>query len=271
MRPRSFSLIVFLLPIIYSHSSAAIDFDHQHHAWAAVLKEYVQFRGNESKVDYGRLRAKPEQLSEYLATVEGVTPSSFDKFSRQEKLSFLINAYNALTVKLIIDNYPVKSIKDIGGLFSSPWKKQFFKLLGKQRTLDEIEHELIRPKFEEPRIHFALVCASIGCPPLQKEPFLADRLEKQLENSAVNFLRDSSKNRVDIKQGKLELSSIFKWYGSDFVKIFGSVEAFIATRITESREVQESIRLKKVEVSYLPYDWGLNDATTTCTDKVCKR
>lgn len=255
----------------YGHSSTAGQFDHQHQLWSNILKEFVQTRGNESRVDYARLKAKPSQLNEYITIIEGTSQTEFENFSQNEKLSFLINAYNALTVKLIVDHYPVKSIKDLGGIFSSPWKKEFFKLLGKKRTLDEIEHELIRPKFNEPRIHFALVCASIGCPPLRSEPFIADHIEKQLENSAVNFLKDSGKNKVDIKQGRLELSSIFKWYGEDFVKVYGSVENYISTRITEVKQEQEAIRMKKLTISFLPYDWNLNDSKANCSEKVCKR
>lgn len=267
-----FSTFILLTSLIFVvEPSFASQFDHRHQVWAAILKEFVQVKGSESRVDYGRLKTKPAALTEYLSTLEATTQNDFEKFSRQEKLSFLINAYNALTVKLVIDHYPVKSIKDIGGLFSSPWKKKFFSLLGRERTLDEIEHELIRPKFDEPRIHFALVCASVGCPPLRGEPFVADQLENQLENSAINFLKDSSKNRFDAAKGKLELSSIFKWYGSDFTKIFGSIEAFVATRISDLQKEQEAIRTKKVDVSYLAYDWSLNDAKTNCTEKVCKR
>lgn len=269
---KQISFFGLLIALIFNiEASFAGQFDHRHQTWATVLKEFVQVRGSESRVDYNRLKAKPKTLADYLASLESISEHDFEKFNRQEKLAFLINAYNAFTVKLIVDHYPVKSIKDIGGMFSSPWKMKFFRLVGRERTLDELEHELIRPKFDEPRIHFALVCASLGCPPLRGEPFVADQLEKQLENSTVNFLKDSSKNRLDTVKGKLELSSIFKWYGSDFTKVFGSVEAFIATRLTDIAKEQEAIRTKKFDFSYLDYDWNLNDSKTICTDKVCKR
>lgn len=235
-------------------------FDHSHSTWTEVLAQNVVKSGPESRVKYGKLKSNATTLTRYLQSLEKVSKAEFDGFTESQKLAFLINAYNAFTIKLVIDNYPITSIKDAGSLFKSPWKKKLFSLFGQERSLDEIEHEMIRPVFNEPRIHFALVCASGGCPPLRPEAFKADKLEAQLEDSAKTFLSDPKKNRYLSKQKRLELSSIFKWYGDDFKNKFSSVEAFVASKITSVREDQEAIKSGKVAITYLEYDWTLNDA-----------
>jgi len=129
----------------------------------------------------------------------------------------------------------------------------------KNKNLDYIEHGLIRKKYNEPRIHFALVCASVGCPALRREAYIDQKLESQLEDAAVRFLSDKSKNRYLPESHRIELSSLFDWYGDDFVKKFGSIESFIATRMTTNLEEQKSIRNKSAEIIYLSYDWALNE------------
>lgn len=244
-------------------------FDHSHKLWNDFLHQFVVVKGHESAVKYKQIKenAGPAAgqsaplLQTYLQSLERVTKSEFERFSEKEKLAFLINAYNAYTIKLIIDHYPVKSIKDTGSFLKGPWKIKFFSLLGEERNLDNIEHDMVRKWFQEPRIHFALVCASKGCPALRNEAFTGDKLDQQLEDGARNFLTDSTKNRYVPETRKLELSSIFKWYGDDFVKKFGSLETFLATRITEKPESQKLIREKKASISFLDYDWSLNDAS----------
>lgn len=234
-------------------------FDHGHRQWNDLLKRIVVVDGHESRVNYGKLKSNHQELDAYLKTLEKLKNAEFSRFSESQKLAFLINAYNAFTIKLILDHYPVKSIKDIGSFLKSAWKIKFFTLLDEERHLDSIEHDLIRKKFNEPRIHFALVCASKGCPSLRREAFTENRLEDQLEDVARNFLTDKTKNRYSKATNKLELSSIFKWYGEDFTKKHGSVEAFVATRMTENSEEQAAIRSKRASVSYLDYDWSLNE------------
>lgn len=241
-----------------------LEFDQSHQAWTVYLQKHVRVKGAASTVDYKSIKKDPKELQEYLQSLEAVSQSEFDRFSENEKLAFLINSYNAFTVKLIADHYPVKSIKDIGersfsNPTASPWKEKFFRLFGEERHLDNIEHDMIRERFNEPRIHFAVVCASIGCPALRNEAFVATNVEKQLEDSAQNFLSDTSRNRYSPETKKLELSSIFKWYGSDFPKKYGSLEAFLAPRMTTIPEHQKIIRDKKADVSYLDYDWSLNE------------
>ena len=239
--------------------SSSREFDHSHQAWTMVLQKHVTLKGNASTVNYRQLKNDTQDFTEYLKSIEAVSKADFDKFSENAKLTFLINAYNAFTVKLILDNYPLKSIKDLGGLFSSPWKIKFFKLFGAETHLDNIEHDMIRKWFNEPRIHFAVVCASVGCPALRNEAFTEKDLDKQLESAALNFLQDKNRNRFLSGEKKLELSSIFKWYGGDFVKKHGSLESFIATRITANPEHQSQIRNKQTSISYLDYDWSLNE------------
>ena len=251
-------------------------FDQSHAQWTQILQKLVVIRGHASTVKYGILKNDAASLSSYLNALKSVSVAEFSKFTEDEKLAFLINAYNAFTVKLIVDNYPLKSIRDLGSLISSPWKIKFFTFLGNERHLDNIEHGLIRqdakaiqdiesnirgilPKFNEPRIHFALVCASIGCPALHNEAFIAERLDTQLEDAASNFIADTSRNRYLPENKKLEISSIFKWYGSDFIEKHGSFEAFLATRITSNLEEQRIIANKKATVKFLEYDWSLND------------
>ena len=251
--------LTLLLCLMVRPAFANIDFDHSHRAWTAVLQKSVRISGQASTVDYKRLKGGPTELQEYLNAVSAVSSEAFSRFSEGEKLAFLINSYNAFTVKLIIDHYPVKSIKDIGSILTSPWKLKFFTLLGEQRSLDNIEHDMIRKWFNEPKIHFAVVCASIGCPALRDEAYVASEIDKQLDAASMNFLSDRSRNRYLPDSKKLEISSIFKWYGGDFVKKFGSLEAFLADRVTDIPEQQRIIREKKAALSYLEYDWLLND------------
>ncbi|MGE3759221.1 MAG: DUF547 domain-containing protein [Pseudobdellovibrionaceae bacterium] len=240
-------------------SSTSGRFDQTHSMWTQFLQKHVKKSAHSSTVNYKEIKRDPSKLETYLKALESVSQDEFNRFSNDERLAFLINSYNAFTVKLIVDHYPVKSIKDIGSLFSSPWKKKFFRLLGEERSLDNIEHDMIRKQFNEPRIHFAVNCASVGCPALRDEAFVASGLDKQLEDASVSFLSDKTRNRYNPETKKLELSSIFKWYGSDFPKKYGSLEAFLATRITSNPEYQKLVQEKKVNISYLDYDWSLNE------------
>jgi hypothetical protein len=244
-----------LLPL----SAFATGFDHQFSTWTAFLKKNVTIKGAASTVNYKIIKSDSKDLTSILASFEGVSKPEFDQFSADQKLAFLINSYNAFTVKLIVDNYPIKSIKDAGSVFTNPWKKKFFHLFGEEQNLDGIEHEMIRKWFNEPRIHFAVVCASIGCPALKNEAYVATKLNQQFEDSANLFLSDQSKNHLNIKVQKLELSSIFKWYGGDFEKKFGSVEEFVAAKLTADKSLQDQIRGKKFPITFLDYDWSLNE------------
>lgn len=254
------NLVLFsIMALVFAPAVAANSFDHSHSLWTQILQKHVRLDGAISLVNYKAIQDNPAPLNLYLKSLSEVSRAEYDGWTPDRQLAFLINAYNAFTVKLIVDNYPVDSIKDLGGWFSTPWKRRFFTLLGEERTLDEIEHGTIRVDFNEPRIHFAVNCASLGCPPLMREAFVAERLDAQLEESTLIFLRDPRRNRYDSRAGRLELSSIFRWYGGDFEKTHGSVAAFVAARITSDPREQGRIQENKIRIDFLSYDWSLND------------
>jgi hypothetical protein len=242
---------IFMVGFICISKSLLASFDQHHSKWNELLKLHVHFTSAQTYVDYQALKANDKGLKSYLDELESLLPADFDKFNSDQKLSFWINAYNAYTVQIILDNYPVKSIKDIKSSFfsSGPWKKKFIKLLGKELSLDDIEHAIIRKEFKEPRIHFAVNCASISCPNLLAEAFRADLLELQLEKATLAFLKDSKKNKIEEK--RFLISKIFKWYGDDFKEYYGSVENFILIKL--------ALPIKKYKVDYMDYDWALND------------
>jgi Protein of unknown function, DUF547 len=188
-------------------------------------------------------------------------------------MAFLINAYNGFTVELILQNYPTKSIKDIGGTFDDRWKRKFFKLLGQDSYLNKIEHEMLRKPgaFDEPRVHFAVNCASIGCPALRDEAFTADKIDKQLEEQTTRFLSDRSRNRYDIKSGKLEVSMIFKWFKEDWesgykgfdgktpaIKSREDYFARYAKLLADAPADQQKVADGKAGISFMDYDWSIN-------------
>jgi len=250
-----------VLAMVVSTGVYASRFDHSHSLWSELLQTYVVDQGDFSQVKYQALKQSgTAPLVEYLQSLSAVHASQFALWTQSQQLAFLINAYNAFTVKLILDHYPVESIKDIGGFFRSPWKIQFFALLGDKTHLDYIEHELIRGRFKEPRIHFAVVCASIGCPKLQARAYTAERMEAMLESATQTFLRDDSRNRYDAQRNTLHLSKIFKWYAEDFVATSGSVERFVAPYISDDPKMRQQIQSRQVDVEYLDYDWALNNA-----------
>lgn len=187
MRPALFFLLFIVSPLIYA-------FDHSHQSYDKLLSAIVTEKGPQSFVDYDHLKNNPHELNAYLKQIEAVTKDEFEQWNEQQQLAFLINAYNAFTLKLILNNYPdIKSILDLGGLIiSSPWKKKFFTLFGKKSFLAYIEDDLLRENYKEPRIHFAINCASKGCPALQKKAYVANNLEQQLEKASLQFMRDSN-------------------------------------------------------------------------------
>ncbi len=207
-------LILFVLLSLMSLNLMA--FDHDHSKLSIILTEFVKIEGPKTSVDYTGLKKDPRALDAYLKELSQVKKSKYDQFTSDQKLSFLINAYNAFTLKLMRDNWPTDSIRDLGSIFSSPWKKEFFSLLGEERSLDWLEHEVIRKEFDEPRIHFAVNCASLSCPSLRAEAFIASKLDAQLEEQAKSFLNDPVKNKL--VRNKVMLSKIFYWYGKDFTK-----------------------------------------------------
>ena len=179
----------------------------------------------DARVNYAALKAHPQDLSRYLDQVAAVSRAEFKKWNEPQQIAFLSNAYNAYTLRLIIAHYPLQSIKDIGDFINGPWDQPVVKLFGETMDLNAVEHKILRVNYAEPRLHFVLVCAAKGCPPLRNEAYIGARLEEQLVNQAKQFLAESTKNRVHVAARTVYLSPIFKWYGSDFEKKSGSVLA----------------------------------------------
>lgn len=228
-------------------------FDHTHRLWDQLLHAHVR----EGRLDYARLLEERAPLDRYLQRAAGVSAAQFEVWSPPQQLAFLLNLYNAATVRLVLDHYPIRSIKELGRWFRSPWKLPAVRLWGEERTLDELEHQIIRPRFQEPRVHFALVCAARGCPPLRPEAYVAGRLEEQLEDQGRRFLSQRAKNRVDAAARTVYLSPIFKWYRQDFEKAADSVLAFLKPYWPPGVVVPDEDRFR---IRYTAYDWSLNDA-----------
>jgi len=241
----------FILIFLISFSAFA-NFNHEHSRWDRILKEYTVQDNHQVLFKYKKLKDSESKLDAYLNELESINKTEFDKFSREEQLAFWLNAYNAYTIKIILNHYPVKSIKDIeSGLFSSgPWKMKFIPLFGKKMSLDDIEHETIRKNFDEPRIHFAVNCASIGCPSLLQETFTAAKLEVQLEKAAHHFLTNTDKN--ELKENTLYLSKIFKWYGDDFNQKYSGFKKYVIKTL--------NLPNRNYEIKFKEYDWNLNES-----------
>lgn len=248
----------------------ALGFDHSHGDWTALLKRHVVLidGGQASAVDYQGFAFDRDELGQYLVQLSSVTQSEFDQFTSAQQQAFLINAYNAFTVELILTRYPdLKSIKELGWLFSSPWSKSWINLLDESRSLDNIEHDMFREKdrYNEPRVHFAVNCASIGCPMLREEAFTANALDDQLAQQARRFMADSSRNRYDSKSKTLYLSKIFDWYSVDFEQGDRGIDSLLtfarlhADQLTEDPAAHASLLNEPARIRFLSYDWDLND------------
>lgn len=263
----AFQLIFATLLLLHGVLAQAAGFDHA--AWDALLKKHVvALRSGElSQVDYAGMAADRSQLKQYLNSVSGVKRAEFERWSKAEQLAFLINAYNATTVDLVLTAYPdIASIRDLGSLLRSPWKRPVILLLDQMRSLDDIEHGLIRGsgRYNDPRIHFAVNCASIGCPALRPEAYAAERLDAQLEDAAQKFLSDRTRNRFD--GNAVKVSSIFNWYRDDFEKGWRGARTraqFLALyHRSLGMDGASAGRLANgaIAIEFLDYDWRLNAA-----------
>jgi hypothetical protein len=228
-----------------------------HSAFDRVLRRFVDAEGH---VDYAGLVADSDStLRPYLDRLVTTDPASLD---RDARLAFWINAYNALTLKLIADHYPVENIwaitpgpaepKD-----NSPFALEVGTVADTVRTLDEIEHEIIRERFDEPRIHFALVCAAASCPGLRREAYTGARLDAQLDEQARTFLHDRRKNEIPAGEDKIAVSRILKWYGQDFGPTTDALQRFMAPYF--DGRVKKTLADAAYDVTFLPYDWSLNE------------
>lgn len=251
--------------------SHAVAFDHSHAIWSGLLKRHVVLLrgGQASQVRYAGMAEERTTLKGYLSSLSAVTEDGFTAFSLAQRQAFLINAYNAFTVELILTRYPdLRSIKDLGGLLSSPWKPKWIPLLGGKVSLDDIEHAMLRKRgvYDDPRVHFVVNCASIGCPMLREEAFVATRIDAQMEEQTIRFMSDRTRNRFDEARGRLQLSRIFDWYADDFNRGDRGITSLLAfaglyaERLADSPAARERIRSGRVDIAYLDYDWSLNDA-----------
>lgn len=227
-------------------------FDTTHQSLDALLKRHVA----EDLVDYGALKGERGGLDAYLDAAGKVNEEEFKQWDESTQLAFLINLYNAATLQLIIDHYPVDGIKSIGSLLRSPWSLEVVTLHGKKISLDTLEHGIIRKQYPEPRIHFAVVCAALGCPPLRAEAYVGDRLDAQLDEQTRIFLSDAEKNRVDSAAKVLHLSPIFKWYRQDFEVGGKTLQDYVAPWYSEQ---VDRAQLANYTVKFTDYDWALND------------
>ena len=241
--------------------------DTSYGAWDVLLKKHVKWLpdNKQSRVNYKGFATDRAELKKVLDSFSAVTAAQFAALPKNEQMVFLINAYNAFTIEHILSKYPdLKSIKDLGSVVQSAWKKKFFSLLGEEHNLDWIEHEQLRPKYQDPRIHVALVCAAISCPALRPDAYTTAKLEGQLDDGMQRFLSDKTRNKYE--GGKLQVSSIFKWFKEDFEKGhkgFNKVEdvfAKYAEALSTDATAIAEIRAKTASISHLDYNWALNDA-----------
>ena len=259
-------IMCILFALLASQVSAQDNFELDHAQWDSLLAAHVSWSkdGTASATDYAGFAKDRDALKAYVASASKVSRSAYDGWNKPDRDAFLINVYNAATVELILIRYPdLKSIKDLGGLLSSPWKKDVITLLGEQRSLDEIEHTMLRgaPGYAEPRIHFAINCASIGCPALRPEAFVGSRLTAQLDDQTRRFLRDRTRNRYASGEG-MQVSKIFDWYAEDFDKHAGSVRKFLAgyaDALQLDGDAKSMLESDTMPISYTDYDWRLND------------
>ncbi len=210
-----------------------------HTEWDALLQKYVNNTGN---VNYAALKSDQANLNNYLKIISQNTPQS--NWTKSEKLAYWINAYNAFTIKLIVDNYPVKSIKDLKG--GNPWDEKWIKIREKTYSLNNIENDIIRPTFKEPRIHFAVNCAAASCPPLLNKAWTAQNLEANLANQTRQFINNTKYNQLS--SSAIKVSKIFDWYGGDFGNLISYLNKYTETPIKSN-----------AKVSFAEYDWSLNE------------
>ena len=209
-----------------------------HQVWDELLNKYVS---NNGKVNYEGLKSETDKLNNYLMALSDNFIQS--DWKRNEKMAFWINAYNAFTVKLILDNYPVKSITDLHG--GKPWDAKWIELGGKVYSLNQIENEILRPRFKDPRIHFAVNCAAKSCPPLLNKAWRPDTLESLFEKQTKKFINNEAFNRLSEKE--IAVSKIFDWYGVDFGDLIPFLNRYAGNNIDPN-----------AKVTYQDYDWALN-------------
>lgn len=225
-----------------------------HAPYARILAAVVV----EDRVDYARLKSQPQDLDAYLHSLARLPAVEVDAWPRADRLALFLNLYNAATLRLVADHFPIGSIRDIGLLPGSAWKREVVRFGGRTMSLDHLEHGILRPGFREPRVHFALVCAARGCPPLRSEPYLPDRLDAQLDDQARRFLAQSGKNRLDPESRTLWLSPIFEWFAEDFTAGGRTVAEYVRPYLPAEARARWPAPGEALRVRHTEYDWSLN-------------
>lgn len=253
-------LTSLLLVSLYTPSIFAESFDHHYAAFGQLLKQYE----DHSLVNYQAVQKSPELLNQILTQFVRVGENDYAKWERNEQIAFWINAYNVAVIKTVTDHYPLEkglswkalaypsnSIQQIPDV----WNRPALDVFGGKVSLNHIENEILREEFKEPRIHFALVCASLGCPVLRSEPYLADQLDLQLNEQISAFLADPKKFHYNPDTDTLYLSPIFKWFKKDFEQV-GGIRSFLKVHLAS--DIGKNIS-EKSKIEWLDYDWSLNE------------
>jgi len=250
MNKRNF-LILFLISLLFGFCGRieqAASATEDQAIWAELLNTYVKHDG----VDYAGFKSEEEKLDQYLKVLE---LTDLKRLSRDEQFAYYINAYNAWTIKLILSAYPgIKSIKDLGTFWKSPWKKKFVPMNGELLSLDDIEHHILRPRFKDPRVHFAINCSAVSCPPLRSEPYTGSSLDLQLDQATRSFINDPNSYRLE--DDAFYVSRIFKWFAEDFNN---DVLGFYLKYAREDLKKKLAEKKDVIQIKYLHYDWSLND------------
>jgi hypothetical protein len=244
------SILVFILALCILSNVATIGWSEalvDHSLYGELLNKYVK----NGKVDYQGFKNDEPLLDQYLESLENI---EINKLTRDEQFAFYLNAYNAWTIKLILGAYPgIKSIKDLGNIFKTPWEKKIVRIKGDVISLDDVEHKKLRARFKDPRVHFAVNCASKSCPPLISEPYRGSTLNRQLDSATRAFINDPKSNYL--KGNQLYVSRIFKWFSEDFNDdVVGFFLKYAEGDFKKELEAQKG----KVKIVYLDYDWSLN-------------
>ena len=233
--------------------SSGASFDHSHAHYGKVLRQI----NKGGLVDYAAFKSAPGDLNAYLNEVSVISKSDFEQWNKAQQIAFLMNLYNSSMLKVVADNYPITDIRKLGTTKKGAGEVQTTRLFKKKVTLDSIS-QMLRSDYPEPRVHFALVPASLGGPALREEPYMADKLDSQLADQGRRFMSSPAKNRIDLQQHVIYLSPIFKWYAADFEKgVRFHVEIHCPVLSTP---VQEELKKGGFETRYTDYDWTLNDA-----------
>jgi hypothetical protein len=267
--------IFLLIPFVLFAGTGAPAAGFNHSGYDSLLQQYV----TDGRVDYQGLKTDRQSLQNYLISLSEVDPEAFQGWPRDEQKAFWINSYNAITIEGILRHYPIQygslvsrarfaqnSIRQIDDF----WKKVFIPVMGQNLTLDDIEHQILRQEFDDPRIHFVLVCAAVGCPLLSSRAYRADNLDSQLDQAALDFITNPDKVRLDRDRNVLYLSAILDWYHGDFKpgdqaarykkgfdKKYRGVVEFVAGYMSEVD--LEYLHREHPAIKFLDYDWTLNE------------